>query len=301
MSMMEQGETRMQYDGQGAWIPSEISISNALVGWPEDLRSTLAHEVQHAIQAIEGFAVGEDTSIGEDSYNRLAGEVEPRNVQGRIDYTPQQRRATLLAETEDVAREDQIFLMENSGVSVEEVYKQKISNSEENRLSLQESVNYEESNGANAVEQNNDEQRQTNSTRVADDAARIMERARDRSNIRMLEEGLGSAYRSHSNDSERDRREAESERLVNVAKENGLYIPKKEPESLGEKIQKHTGESVVYINTNTERVYKIKDPYAKSALKSGVQPSELWKLKNPFSLRPKRTLAQSFLMQRYHK
>ena len=34
-----------------------------------------------------------------------------------MNYTPEQRRATLLAETEDVAREDQIFLMENSGVS----------------------------------------------------------------------------------------------------------------------------------------------------------------------------------------
>ena len=51
------------------------------------------------------------------NYRKLGGEVESRNAEHRIGMTPEQRRATLLAETEDVAREDQIFLMENSGVS----------------------------------------------------------------------------------------------------------------------------------------------------------------------------------------
>jgi SAM-dependent methyltransferase len=45
-----------------------------------------------------------------EKYERLAGEVEARNVQKRIDMTPEQRRNTLLESTEDVAREDQIFL-----------------------------------------------------------------------------------------------------------------------------------------------------------------------------------------------
>ena len=52
-----------------------------------------------------------------DAYRRLGGEVEARNVQSRMGMSAEQRRATLLAETEDVAREDQIFLMGNSGVS----------------------------------------------------------------------------------------------------------------------------------------------------------------------------------------
>ena len=51
-----------------------------------------------------------------DLYNRVAGEVEARNVQKRMDMSAEERRASLAAETEDVAREDQIFLMGN-GVS----------------------------------------------------------------------------------------------------------------------------------------------------------------------------------------
>jgi hypothetical protein len=48
-----------------------------------------------------------------EAYKRLMGEVEARNVQKRIGMNPQQRRETLLQETEDVAREDQIFLRDN--------------------------------------------------------------------------------------------------------------------------------------------------------------------------------------------
>lgn len=51
-----------------------------------------------------------------DLYNRVAGEVEARNVQERMDMSAEERRASLAAETEDVAREDQIFLM-GDGVS----------------------------------------------------------------------------------------------------------------------------------------------------------------------------------------
>ena len=47
-----------------------------------------------------------------EKYERLAGEVESRNVEKRKDMTPEQRRETTLQETEDVAREDQIFFTE---------------------------------------------------------------------------------------------------------------------------------------------------------------------------------------------
>ena len=39
----------------------------------------------------------------------MAGEAEARNAEKRMGYTPEQRRETLLAETEGIAREDQIF------------------------------------------------------------------------------------------------------------------------------------------------------------------------------------------------
>ncbi|MBR6806149.1 MAG: hypothetical protein IKM47_06515 [Bacteroidaceae bacterium] len=52
-----------------------------------------------------------------EQYEKLAGEVESRNVQGRMNMSAEERRASLAAETEDVAREDQIFLYDNLGES----------------------------------------------------------------------------------------------------------------------------------------------------------------------------------------
>lgn len=120
------------------------------------MNDILNHEIQHAIQGIEGFATGgSPTTIrGEvkkrfnevtkqikqlraegkedeakalieknrglydaymknddfNSYKSLAGEVEARNVQERLNMTPEERRKTLAESTEDVARKDQIFL-----------------------------------------------------------------------------------------------------------------------------------------------------------------------------------------------
>ena len=127
-------------------------------------QETLVHEVQHAIQYIEGFAEGGSPKFlsarriknifnevteqikqlraeGKDAeadalikknrglynaymnhrgeafrnYKALGGEVEARNVQNRLHMTPEERRQSLAEETEDVAREDQIFIMENVG------------------------------------------------------------------------------------------------------------------------------------------------------------------------------------------
>ena len=91
----------------------------------------LLHEVQHAIQDIEGFAGGgnlsslqsdENVTAKEayDYYRKIAGEVEARNVSARINMTPEERRATLLSETEDVTREDQIFLRDGVEMAMAE-------------------------------------------------------------------------------------------------------------------------------------------------------------------------------------
>lgn len=55
-----------------------------------------------------------------EQYRRLAGEVEARNVSARINMTPEERRATLLSETEDVACEDQIFLRDGVEIAMAE-------------------------------------------------------------------------------------------------------------------------------------------------------------------------------------
>jgi hypothetical protein len=52
-------------------------------------------------------------SIGASGYKRLAGEVEARNVEKRAGMPMAERLATLVEETEDVAREDQILLRES--------------------------------------------------------------------------------------------------------------------------------------------------------------------------------------------
>ena len=50
-------------------------------------------------------------------YRQLAGEVEARNAENRMDMTAEERRASLAEETEDVAREDQVFIMDGIGMS----------------------------------------------------------------------------------------------------------------------------------------------------------------------------------------
>jgi hypothetical protein len=134
----------------------------------DDINSTLAHELQHAIQAQENFAKGgspnmlkpgydrsqldqlrDDVNslvvrynnmtplerslnysmrgeierrrrafkrelgnavLGYQGYRSLGGEVEARNVSRRRNMTDEERRNTLLASTEDVARPDQFYI-----------------------------------------------------------------------------------------------------------------------------------------------------------------------------------------------
>ncbi len=104
-------------------------------------KKTIAHELQHAIQLREGFARGgnfsttyakvvkrmaqeKGKSINELSksetqqaanesdrlYHLSAGEVEARNVESRLDKTAEERRNSLLSETEDLNRgEEKIY------------------------------------------------------------------------------------------------------------------------------------------------------------------------------------------------
>ena len=50
----------------------------------------------------------------------IIGEVEARNVQKRLNMSAEERLNTLLSETEDVAREDQIFLRDGVGMAMAE-------------------------------------------------------------------------------------------------------------------------------------------------------------------------------------
>jgi hypothetical protein len=91
------------------------------------------------IDALERFYKG-DGSVPTEVYKRLAGEVEARNVEDRLNMAPKQRRQTLLQETEDVAREDQIFLRDGMGEAMhtppaKEIEEQLINTLKKNGLS----------------------------------------------------------------------------------------------------------------------------------------------------------------------
>ena len=66
---------------------------------------------------IKNFRLAESTRADFSpymEYTKLGGEVESRNVEKRMKMSPEERRAILAAETEDVSREDQVFLYGNN-------------------------------------------------------------------------------------------------------------------------------------------------------------------------------------------
>ena len=57
-------------------------------------------------------------SVWHEAYNRISGEAEARNVQKRMGMTAEERRVSLAADTEDVARDSQILLFADTGESM---------------------------------------------------------------------------------------------------------------------------------------------------------------------------------------
>lgn len=128
--------------------------------------------------------------------------------------------------------------------------------------------------GRAGFEQNPDGGRSGDGGGMVENAAGAMAQLGNRGDIRVFEEGLAASRWEHSEYSERDRREAESERLVSIARQHNLYVPIETTRRWTGKVSKHTGESAVYIDRAKGLVLKVKNPYAKAALKSGVQPED---------------------------
>ena len=88
-----------------------------------EMRLTLLHELQHAIQDIEGFAQGTDYKlVGDEAYIKSAGEVEARNVEHRRFMTPEERLNSLIEDTQDVSYEDQQILFRSLQGQVKGAY-----------------------------------------------------------------------------------------------------------------------------------------------------------------------------------
>lgn len=118
----------------GGWNPStglmEMSSRN-----PYQAKLGALHEMQHAVQHIEGFTPGSTVSAFEDVlktappelraraeaelggkvdpydlYHRTGGEVESRNVETRSGFTPQQRHEISPWQTQDVPTHKQLMV-----------------------------------------------------------------------------------------------------------------------------------------------------------------------------------------------
>lgn len=103
-----------EYKGQFGGLHRAF-IDNAVED--DDVKKTLTKELDYVKTAYDKFyqiAGGMDPAYkfkdANEWYRSLSGEVESRNVQQRMGMTDDQRRNSLASETEDVAREDQIFL-----------------------------------------------------------------------------------------------------------------------------------------------------------------------------------------------
>ena len=76
----------------------------------DDLSSAKDLQSRLADASVKGFVEGEFKT-----YQSLAGEVEARNAQARMMMTPEERINTLLRDTEDIARGDQLIMMDMLG------------------------------------------------------------------------------------------------------------------------------------------------------------------------------------------
>lgn len=112
---------KIKFKAKYEWATSDKSIADLI---DDDIKNYPNHYPQSIYNWAKRIAdkgkAEIDLFLNETpfkQYQRLAGETESRNVQTRANMSMEERRSTLLSETEDVAREDQIILMESIGIA----------------------------------------------------------------------------------------------------------------------------------------------------------------------------------------
>lgn len=98
----------------------EISLPKRLRMNAKRFKTTLLHEIQHAVQDVEGFASGSNIDMfngteefsAREQYENTAGEIEARDTANRAEMTAEQRKNT----RPDIDRSDVVFA-ENSNIS----------------------------------------------------------------------------------------------------------------------------------------------------------------------------------------
>jgi hypothetical protein len=238
----------------------------------EERREFFAYANDMSVEDLRKLSLVEQAKLYADENARRAAADEFMAFSGEDGhYNNMSRWQKFTAWVKDILRKmfgDRIKVSLNDVMNL-------LRRSEKNLLNLQEERNKaNETERAKTAGRDNDVERQADGSRVAEERAQAVSLARDRSDIRVLEEGLATERHGDSGDSERDRRAAESERLVKTAKDNGRYLTQEEVSRLGERKQKPSGESEVYIDQESGMVYKVKNPYAKAPMKHGVQPED---------------------------
>ena len=90
----------------------------------------------------------------------------------------------------------------------------------------------------------------------------------DRRDIRMFETGLSiEQYGDYEQSTGNAAQEAESLRLITIAKEYGLYVERSDWEKFGNRKQQPSGESIVFLTQDSQEVIKLRSPFAKSTIK----------------------------------
>ncbi len=112
----------------------------------------------------------------------------------------------------------------------------------------------------------------TKGDRVRYEFERRVQADSDRRDIGVFEAGIPAQRHGDYIQSPRDAQAAEGVRLIETARLNGLYVPKSQWDSFGDRKRLPSGESIVFLSADTSVVTKIRNPFAKAAIKNLCPP-----------------------------
>jgi hypothetical protein len=89
-----------------------------------------------------------------------------------------------------------------------------------------------------------------------------------RSDIRMFEAWIPAQRYGNNEQSASDLASEDCLRLIEIAKEHNLFFAKDSWDNFGDRKRLPSGESIVYLSPNQKNVIKIRNPFAKAAIKN---------------------------------
>ncbi len=89
----------------------------------------------------------------------------------------------------------------------------------------------------------------------------------DRRDIGVFEARVSAQRHGDNIQSERDVASAEGIRLIDIARDNNLFFPKSQWDQFGDRKRLPSGESIVFLSHDSSTITKIRNPWAKAAIK----------------------------------